>query len=87
MLAHIMLSGNSISGPGAAALFAGCASSSSLATVALDHNDVRGEGVHALLRCLEKNAGIVHVRMDNTNSPEALRIAAEMLLEARREKQ
>ena len=82
-----MLSGNTISGTGAAAFFSGCATSGSLATVAMDHNDIRGEGVHALLRCLEKNAGIVYVRLDNTNSPEALRVAAEMLLEARREKQ
>jgi Leucine Rich repeat len=85
VLAHLMVSGNSITGAGATALCAGAAKSGSLATLHLDHNDVREEGLRAVLHCLEKNAGVVYMRIDNTNSPEALRIAIDMLLEARRE--
>jgi hypothetical protein len=86
-LAHLLLSGNSITSKGAVPLFAGCAkNNTSLATVAVDHNDLREEGLRAVLKCLGMNAGIVYVRLDNTNGPDSLRIAAEILLEARRER-
>jgi hypothetical protein len=88
MLAHLMLSGNSITSRGAIPLFAGCAkNNTSLATIAVDHNDLREQGLQAILKCLEKNPGIVYVRLDNTNGPQSLRVATEILLEARREKQ
>ena len=83
MLAHLMLAGNSITSTGALELFAGCAKNSSLATMTLNHNDLREEGLRAVLQCLEKNPGIVSIRLDNTNSPEPLRIAIALLLEAR----
>jgi hypothetical protein len=87
MLAHLMLAGNSMTSSGAATLCAGCAKNSSLATMSLNHNDLRDEGLKAVLHCLERNAGLVDVRIDNTNSAAPLRIAIEMLLEARRDDQ
>lgn len=84
-IAHLLLAGNSVTCTGATALCTGAAQNSSLASVHLDHNDLREAGLRAVLHCLEKNVGIVAMRVDNTNSPEALRIAIEMLLEQRRE--
>ena len=84
-LAHLLLAGNSITSVGATTLCAGAALNSSLASVHLDHNDLRETGLRAVLHCLEKNQGIAYMRVDNTNSPEPLRIAIEMLLEQRRE--
>ena len=84
-LAHLLVAGNSITSEGVAALCAGAAQNSTLASVHLDHNDLREPGLRSILRCLEENAGIAYMRVDNTNSPEALRIAIDMLLEHRRE--
>jgi hypothetical protein len=84
-IAHLLLAGNSITSSGATALCAGAAQNTSLASMHLDHNDLREAGLRAVLHCLEKNAGMAYMRVDNTNSPEALRIAIEMLLEQRRE--
>jgi Leucine Rich repeat len=84
-LAHLIVSGNSITSVGVQALCEGAAKNASLASIHLDHNDLREAGLRAVLHCLERNAGIVYMRVDNTHSPEPLRIAIAMLLEARRE--
>ena len=87
MLVHLMLAGNSMTSAGAIELCNGCANNSSLATLTLNHNDLREAGLRSVLHCLEKNAGIVSIRLDNTNSPESLRVAIDLLLEARRDEQ
>lgn len=82
---HLMLSGNSATHSGITALCQGVAQNGSLATLHVDHNDLREAGLKAVLKALEGNAGIAYMRLDSTNSPEALRIAADLLLEARRD--
>ena len=80
-----MLAGNSMTHTGAAALCQGVSQNSSLATLHVDHNDLREAGLKAVLKALEDNSGIAYMRVDSTNSPEALRIAIDLLLEARRD--
>ena len=85
VLTLVCLSGNSITSVGAVAMCEGVAVNQSLAAVYLDHNDLGNTGAEAILKCLEKNAGIVHFRMDNTNCADHLRITIDLVTQLRRE--
>ncbi len=61
VLVDIDLCGNQITSQGIEKLAAGIKDSPSLADVALDNNDLREEGGHALLEAVKGNVGLVRV--------------------------
>uniref|UniRef100_A0A061SAY4 Leucine-rich repeat-containing protein loc400891-like n=1 Tax=Tetraselmis sp. GSL018 TaxID=582737 RepID=A0A061SAY4_9CHLO len=86
-LVELSASGNGIGVEGALALAAGIGLSESLAAVFLDQNDFRSEGGLAMKDAVERNKGLVMLRMENTNSPAGVRAHMDALLNARLEQQ
>ena len=86
-LVELSASGNGIGTEGAIALAEGICLSESLAACFLDQNDFRSEGGLAMKDAVERNKGLVVLRIENTNTPAGVRAHMDALLNARLEQQ
>jgi hypothetical protein len=86
-LVEISASGNGIGAAGAIGLAEGICLSESLAAVFLDQNDFGSEGGLAMKDAVERNTGLVVLRIENTNTPAGVRAHMDALLLARLEQQ
>lgn len=86
-LVELTASGNGIGVQGAIDLASGICMSESLAAVFLDQNDFRSEGGLAMKDAVERNKGLVMLRIENTNTPAGVRAHVDALLNARLEQQ
>lgn len=86
-LVELTASGNGITAEGAVTLAGGICKSDSLAAVFLDQNDFRSAGGLAMKDAVERNKGLVVLRIENTNTPAGVRAHMDALLNARLEQQ
>lgn len=82
-LSHLMLAGNNITSRGVEKLCEGMTQNASLASVALDDNDLGDAGVQAVLLWLERSAGVAAVGLEHSKCSARLQHTVCMLLEAR----